>query len=467
MRPRSLKDVVGSPWPYVGLAAAAILIGVAFTPLVAVSLAVGLSVTLVLIWRFGAVRGLWYALILTIPLKEPLSFDVQGTVSFYPTDVLMVLLFVRTVSSVGLRELWRRSASFRLVILIAALSAAGLYTATKFFWGVAILYRIVMLVVFFAIARVVITDRAEALRSLAMVALSLVVPMLVGFHQAAQPFGAELPDWGIIYTAYDAAGNPSHRVFSTLNHPLYFSHYLTIGFAVCLGLAAGLERLWQRVALTATAGVALFCNLYTYSAGGLLGTAATVVVLAVLRRSGKLIAAALVVLIVIALIAPPALVAKVDRLFSGEALTAAARLVTYQQAFMIIRDHPVFGLGWGSTTTHLAGEYRISRADPVAFTAENYFLMRAVALGLVGLGMYVALWLLFIRNTRDLRREWAGRRPVDPVTTAMIAGAVAFIVQAQVIPATNISTNSVLWMMFAAAEALRVPLGGGRRQWSV
>jgi O-antigen ligase len=450
--------LIAGPWPYVTLALVGIAVGAALLPLAAIAVVAGLACASLLIWRFGAVRGLWYLVLLTLPIKEALSFDIHDTVSLYPTDFIMVLLFARVVASAGLRELWRRSRSFRLELLIVALSIAGLYTATKFFWGVASVYRLVMLVVLFGLARVLITDRAEALRSFVMVTLSLIVPIAVGFYQVSLPFGAVLPDWGSLTTAYDASGNPSHRVFSTLNHPLNFSHYLTVGVAMCLGLASGLKRLRHRVALLVLACLAVLCNLYTYSAGGLFGMLATVGALVLLRRSGKLLVVVLIALVIVALVAPPALVDKVDRLFSGEALTAVARIVTYEQAFMVIRDHPFFGLGWGGIRTSLEGAYRISRADAVAFTAENYFLQRAIALGLIGLALYLALWYSFARGVRDLRRQWNKSAGVDPVTTAMVTTAVAFLAQAQVMPATNISSNSVLWLLVATAEALRAPL---------
>ena len=458
MRPEALRRLVAGPWPFVVIALVLITAGAAFLPLAAIAVVAGLACASILIWRFGSVRGLWYLVLLTLPLKEALSFDIHGTVSLYPTDFIMVLLFARVVASAGLRELWRGSRSFRLELLIVALSIAGLYTATKFFWGVASVYRLVMLVVLFGLARVIITDKEEALRSFVAVALSLIVPIAVGFYQVSLPFGAELPDWGFHATAYDAAGNPSHRAFSTLNHPLNFSHYLTLGVAVCLGLASGLRHLWARVALLVLAGLTVICNLYTYSAGGLFGMLAAVGVLVLLRRSGKVLVVVLIALVVVALVAPPALVDKVDRLFSGEALTAVARLVTYEQALMVIRDHPFFGLGWGGIRTSLEGAYRISRADAVAFTAENYFLQRAIAVGLVGLALYLALWYSFAQGVRDLRRRLDRRAGVDPVTTVMVATAVAFLAQAQVMPATNISSNSVLWLLFAAAEALRFPL---------
>ena len=78
-------------------------------------------------------------------------------------------------------------------------------------------------------------------------------------------------------------------------------------------------------------------------------------------------------------------------------------------------------------------------------------------MGLIGLALYLALWYSFVRGVRDLRRQGDRRAGIDPVTTAMAAAAVAFLAQAQVMPATNISSNSVLWLLFATAEALRAP----------
>jgi O-antigen ligase len=227
-----------------------------------------------------------------------------------------------------------------------------------------------------------------------------------------------------------------------------------MGFALSLGLVAAMARPRQRVLLVCLAALAAFCNLYTYSAGGILATVVSTVVLVLFFRSGRLLVVALAALVVIALLAPPALLAKVERLLTGEALTAAARLVTYQQALEIIRDHPVFGLGWGAMSTSLEGAYRITRADAVAFTVENYFLQRAVALGLVGLGLFVGLWVRFIVNLRRLMRSSGGPRRPDPLAIAMAASAIAFFTHAMFMPASNVSTNSVLWFLFAVAGSL-------------
>ena len=455
MREAPLRQLVTNPWVYVCAGVGAIVAAVALAPVETVLVVVGIVAAVFLVWRFGTHRGLWYLVLLTLPLKEPLSFDIYGTTSVYITDLVLVFLLIRVLAATGFRRLWNLSVSFRLELAIVALSIAGLYTATRFFWGVAGVYRLLMLTAVFVVGRLLVKDREEAIRSLFVVCLSLVAPAVFGLYQATLPFGTELPDWGGTWTAYDAFGTPTHRVFSTLNHPLNLSHYLTVGFALCVGLAAGMRRALPRVVLVCVAALTAFCNLYTYSAGGILGTIAAIVALVLLVRSGKLLAAAVVVLIVAALLAPPALVAKVERLFSGQALTAAARLVTYQQAFEVIRDHPVFGLGWGGIRSSLEGVYRVSRAAAVAFTAENYFLQRTIALGLIGLGLYAGLWLRFVGNVRRLTRASVGPLRLDPLAIAIVVGATAFVAQAQVMPATNVSPNSILWLLFAIAESLR------------
>jgi hypothetical protein len=44
---------------------------------------------------------------------------------------------------------------------------------------------------------------------------------------------------------------------------------------------------------------------------------------------------------------------------------------------------------------------------------------------------------------------------IDALRLGMLTAAIAFLVQGQLIPAVNVSTNSVLWLLFAVAESLR------------
>jgi O-antigen ligase len=445
----------GIPWLVLVAAVAAVALGAAFAPFAVSLLVGGAAVACILVWRFGALHAAWFLVLLTLPLKEPLSFDVAGTVSVYPVDLLAVGLLAAVVRERGAAWFLKRSVSLRIIVAITVLSLVGLYSASNVFWGVASVYRIVIQLVVFALALAIVRTPADARRALVAAAVSLVVPALYGFHQASLPYGSPVADWGYQTTAYDLRGTPFLRAFSTMDHPLHFSHYMSIGLGLSLGLAAGARSAAKRAALLGLAAVAGAANLLTYSAGGVVGILSSLVAVVIVLRSKRLVAALAAVIVALLLLAPPPLVAKVERMLRGDAATTAARLVTYEQSLMVLRDHPLIGVGWGSVGSAMRGEYRITRADPVAYTSENYFLQRAVALGLVGLSLYVALFVRFFRDVAVLRRDGGGASDRARVGTALLIGGVAFLAQAQLIPAASVSTNSVLWLFFAVAETLR------------
>jgi O-antigen ligase len=455
------RRVLGtSPWLVLAIAVVAVALGAAFAPFAVSLLVGGAAIACLLAWRFGPLDGAWYLILLALPLKEPLSFDIAGTVSVYPIDFLAVALLAVVLRRRGFAWFVRESVSLRIIGAITLLSLVGLYSASNVFWGVASVYRIAMQLVVFALAMSIVRTADDARRALVAVAASLLVPALYGFYQASLPYGSPVPDWGYQTTAYDLRGAPFLRVFSTMDHPLHFSHYMSIALGLSLGLAAGARSTARRAALLGLAGLSVAANLFTYAASGLVGIVASLVAVVTVLRSRRLVVALVLAFAVLVVLAPPPLVAKIERLFTGDAATTAARVVTYEQSFMILRDHPLFGVGWGGVQSAMQGEYRITRADPVAYTAENYFLQRAVALGLVGLSLYVGLLVRFFGDVRFLLR----RRASDPdrawIGTALLTGGVAFIVQAQLIPAANVSTNSVLWLFFAIAETLRRSASG-------
>ncbi len=446
-----------APWVAIAVVVAAVAAAVAFSPLPVSLVVIGGSAAAVLVRRYGLSHGVWYLILLTIPVKEPLSFDVHGTVSLYPVDVLLFALCGALLLRHGYKEVWRRSRTLRPLLAIVVLSVVGLYGASNVFWGVASIYRIAVQLATFVTALLLVRDAADARRSLIFVALSLVAPVLYGFYQASLPFGAPVPDWGPHATAYDLFGVPFFRAFSTMNHPLNFSHYLTIGVGLCLGLAVHARSPRVRGLLVLTAGAAAVCNLFTYSAGGIVGMLAAVIAVVIMSRSRKLMAAAAVVVVALALTSPPALTAKIDRLLSGRSITTAARLVTYHQSFLVLRDHPILGVGWGGVWGAFSGQYRLTRADAVAFGAENYFLYRAVATGAVGLLLYLLALVYYVRNLRAMGGLERDDERLIQLRVAMVAASFAFFAQAEFIPAANISTNSILWLFLALAERLGDP----------
>jgi O-antigen ligase len=214
--------------------------------------------------------------------------------------------------------------------------------------------------------------------------------------------------------------------------------------------------LWKGV-LVAVGAAAAYCNLLTYSIGGAMGMMAAVIATLVLSRRRALLLLPVLVLPLL-LLSPAALVRKADRILTGEAATVAARMVTYRQSVMIMRDRPLLGAGWGSVRSFLEREYLLTRAGAVALGAENYFLQRGMALGITGLALYAALCVIFFRNVS--RRGPPGEHAWP--RAALLVGGLAFYVQAQTFPAASATSNYLLWIMFAAAEKMARAFAGGR-----
>lgn len=448
----SARAWLRSPWPVLVLGPVALALAAAFVPLGAALAVVSLVAAAALVWKFGLREGLWYLLLASIPLREALSVDIVGTVSVFPTDVLLFVLFAMAVVRDGLRTTWRESPSFKIGLAILLLSLPGLVTASRFVWGLNAVYQLTAHLGFLFVARSMVRSGRDAQAALVAVVAGMIPSVVYGLYQASLPFGAYLPDWAVHYTAWDALGRKSVRVFSTFRHPLHLAHYLSVGLGIALGLASSSLSKGVKWFLFLVAAAGAVCNLFTSSLGGLVGMFAAVVATIILYRRRRIVLLVPIVLVALLPLAPSALTAKLGRALAGQATTGAARLVTYKQALDVIRDNPILGVGWGGVRSALENEYRVTRAESVAFTAENYFLQRGVVLGLPGIVLYVLLCVLFFRNAVRPRGELPDTS--WPRAAILIAG-VAFYLQAQTFPAAQPTGTYILWMLFGLAERMR------------
>ncbi|MCK4510542.1 O-antigen ligase family protein [bacterium] len=448
----SARAWLRSPWPFVVLGPVALALAVAFARFGVTLAIISATGAAVLVWKFGLREGLWYLLLLSIPLREPLSVDVVGTVSVFPTDILLFVLFATAIGRDGLRTTWRASPSFKIGLAILVLSLPGLVTASRLLFGVNALYQFVAQLGFLFVARSMVRSGRDAQKVLVAIVVGMIPVVVYGFYQASLPYGADLPDWSPHYIAWDALGDKSVRVFSTFRHPVHLAHYISVGMGLSLGLAmSSLNRPLKWFLLLVGAAAAL-CSLFTSSIGGLLGMLSAVVATIVLQRRRRILVLAPLLFVALLWFAPPAMTAKLGLVITGRSTSGAARLVTYSQSLVILRDNPILGVGWGGTRSAFEHDHRVTRADAVAFVAENYFLQRGVALGLPGIVLSVLLCILFFRNAFLSRSEGPGRN--WPRAAILIAG-VAFYVHAQSFPAVQPTGTYILWTLFGLAERMR------------
>lgn len=442
-----------SPWLLAIASTAALALCTAFFPVYSVFLIQTLAIAVYLVWRFKTHTGLWLLFVVSIPLRKPLSFEFYGTASIFYSDILLFVLTCMIAWKHGFLEIYRRSFVIKIGIGIFLISLIGMYSATRIYFGIVSIYELGGALLVFYVARNLIHNERDVYRTLLALLVGLVPAIIYGLYQASLPFDAPLPDWSFRHSAYSFAGEPRIRVFSTLASPLRFSTLLSVGFGMAIGLlSTGLGRGWKLFLFIFCIAAAV-CNVFTYSLSGIVGMISAGIAILFMHRRNRVVLFLPLSLIVLMLAAPEPLVRKFEHVFSGESNASMARLLTYQQSYRILTENPLLGVGWGGYGTAMKETYRMARSPILSFVAENYFLHRGVALGIPGLILYIALMVLFIRNTLGLgsRVKLGEKWP----RTCILAAGVAFYAQGQFIPAWFPSGIYYLWLLFAIAERMR------------
>lgn len=408
----------------------------------------------------GVRTTLWSVFVATIALREPLSIDVVGTKTVYFNDVLILPLLAVTLHENGIGRIWRRSPAFRLGAAVLVLGIVASYRSTVWVSALDQLHRIFTQLATFTVAwHFVRTPRQARLTAVAFL-VGMIPAALFGIHQSSLSVTAfrEQTGWTPA-VAWGPGGTPRVRTIATFSHALKYAHALTMGLAICLGLLFRVRSAVRRLLLVGAAALFVSANQFTYSLGGLIGSA-TAVGTAALVRNRKWIVLLPVVGAAWLALAPATFLNRITSILEGEHTSFMARMVTYQQAANLLADHPVMGVGWGSHA--MTEEYQLVRTKGIQAlaAAENFFLQRAIATGFLGMGLAIALCVLYF--------VYAFTKPPDgfPITAdrwpremLIIAGA-AFYVQAQTQPTADNPNNYLLWILLAIAERMRMAYRG-------
>ncbi len=206
----------------------------------------------------------------------------------------------------------------------------------------------------------------------------------------------------------------AQRITGTAVDPNSFAGFLMVVLVLLVAQAAARRPLLPRpLAALAVLPVAL-ALLLTYSRAAWLGAAGGVLLLALLRYRWLLLPMGLGGAAVLALGIGGAFI---ERLILGIQLRDPAtklRLAEYRNALAIIREHPVFGVGFGAAPS----------IDLQAGVSSVYLTI-AERLGLFGLALYLlVLAVLALRLWPALRRPAARATPEGEAALAL-AGALA------------------------------------------
>lgn len=199
---------------------------------------------------------------------------------------------------------------------------------------------------------------------------------------------------------------------------------LAMGLPLCLFLWDGTKAWWRWVFL-ALVPIIAHAVMMTYSRGAMLSLIVTSPLLVIRpRRRLQVVAfATLFALLAVPLLAGPEIR---NRFFSisdhDRDGSAQSRLGSWQAAWKIVQDYPVFGVGIRNANLF---SYQYG-ADMEGRTIHSQYLQIAADNGFVGIGLYLTLLISVFADIRHARRALARRH--DPVACegyAVAAGAEA------------------------------------------
>lgn len=209
--------------------------------------------------------------------------------------------------------------------------------------------------------------------------------------------------WNLWHNTDWRSGTP--RIVATLDNPAVLGIYLAIAIAVALVVLfwEGPTRL-RRLAV-ATLVLALPAMIFTYTRGPFLGLFAVAVPLLLLRRSIR--AKSVVILGIAGLV-----LALSWGSFAGSSLyqqrvansaTVQTRVIIQNWSLKLASQKPVFGWGYGSfdrvknSATDLQGS-NLEQKLGTSSTSHDTFLTILVEVGVLGLALFLAPWLIVLRR---------------------------------------------------------------------
>jgi O-antigen ligase len=238
---------------------------------------------------------------------------------------------------------------------------------------------------------------------------------------------------------------------------------------VLLPLAIWIVRTEQRRVLrivgAGMGALTLAGALLTFSRGAFVALVLTVLVALAMRfLSARQVVPMAIVLVGLTFAIAPDYITRVQSLSTVDAATSTAtgtadaslvgRATENLAAFNTFRDHPVLGVGPGeffASYSQDEGNALDLRFLQTRRHAHNLYLEMAADVGVLGLGMFLAIVLLTMAQLRRLSHVWARRRPeMAELARALILALVAYLASGIFL---QLSFQRYFWFLIALANA--------------
>jgi putative inorganic carbon (HCO3(-)) transporter len=237
----------------------------------------------------------------------------------------------------------------------------------------------------------------------------------------------------------------SHRAAGPVGDPNRFAQVLLIGLPWAVFLAYQARTSVARIAARAAGLVIIAAIGITYSRGAFITIAMLVAGLSIWRlvRPRRLVAAVAIAAVMLIAIAPSYLT-RMSTILDTTAIVAPrpdinpdgairGRATEFLAAFLAFAHHPVLGVGPGQYAPFYSEAYQ--QRPEVKFRqlsepreAHNLFVSIAAETGLVGLGVFLAIYLTLLQRLRRARHYWLDRDPeLAGLATACVFSLLAYL----------------------------------------
>lgn len=191
------------------------------------------------------------------------------------------------------------------------------------------------------------------------------------------------------------------RLFATFLDPNFAGAFLTFGFIISLSLLTYAKSIEAKIILGLAALSTLTTIILTYSRSSYLFLSISFLVLSILR-SKKLLLIGVAAIIILLLIFPKS----IERIQGGFSIdeSAVARFASWEKTMVIIRDHPLLGVGYNAfepaqKNYALINIYEKARSD----TGSDSSLLTILATtGFTGLFAYLLFYFVSIIKAKKM-----------------------------------------------------------------
>lgn len=354
------------------------------------------SVVVVLITLFKRIEIGVYFLVFFLPIPNILEYTEKYPLGKDTTDILLIVLIIKwIIDTRKSQEKFVASTPFNLPLLLLIL-----WTLVEFWHGANYLGQEIVLDLN--------EPRLKALKNFLFVPLIY----LIIVNNIKHPTQIKVVV-GIMIFAILLLDRNSYNIMQNQDLSNYSDNLKVIGKAsalsgnslavffaqysiVLVALVWCLRHVWLKIALSVPALLSYYCTLFLFSRSGYLGLAIGLIYWGIVK-SRILLIGIIISFISYQTILPNAVKQRIEmtRTEDGFDNTTQQRFAMWTLATDIISGNPILGAGFNFTQAY---NIQIEDQGHIWHSFHNSFVQQAVETGLIGLGLYLWIFVLAMRQ---------------------------------------------------------------------